>query len=176
MAKHTQTSDVKTSQHAVRYFFVGLGVTLFNYILYAIFSNFIIKDNNFIWLSSLISTAITTIVAYIAHSKITWKERCVTKFSIIRFFIWNAIFAFAFNPVLTQLFSLFTPLYDFAYNISTSLHLPFTYEFVLTTGAFVLTGVVAMIINFFFYDKFVFGKTNPPQNINSTQESPNDTK
>ncbi len=151
--------DVTTGRHAIRYFFVGVGVTLVNYILFVAISNLIIKNNDLLWLSSLIATAITTIVAYIAHSKITWKERNVTKFSIIRFFIWNAMIALLISPALTQLFSLFTPLYKFAFNITNAIHLPFTYEFVLTTGAFVLTSVVIMILNFLFYDKFVFPKS-----------------
>ena len=67
--------DVKTSQHALRYLFVGVGITLFNYVLFAIIANLIIKNNDFLWLSNLIATSITVIVAYIAHSKITWKER-----------------------------------------------------------------------------------------------------
>lgn len=155
----TQVQDVKTSEHAIRYVLVGTFITLFNYALFAILSNLIIKNNNLLWLSSLIATTITTVVAYIAHSKITWKERIVTKHSIIRFFIWNAMLAIIISPVLTQFFSIFTPLYEFAYNITNAIHLPFTYEFVLTTGAFILTSIVIMIINFLFYDKFVFGKT-----------------
>ena len=150
--------DVKTSKHALRYLIVGILVTAFNYTLFAILSNLIIKNNDLIWLSNFIATAVTTIVAYIAHSKITWKERTVTKHSIIRFFIWNAMLAIAIAPGFTQLFSLFTPLYEFAYNITSALHLPFTYEFILTTGAFVLNSIVIMILNFLFYDKFVFGK------------------
>ena len=66
--------------------------------------------------------------------------------------------AFAVSPLLNQLFSYITPLYEFAFNITSAIHLPFTYEFVLTTGAFVLTSAVVMVINFLFYDKFVFGK------------------
>lgn len=151
-------TDVKTSKHATRYLFVGIAITLFNYGLYAILANLIIRNNDLLWLSTFISTVITTIVAYIAHSKITWKERNVTKHSIIRFFIWNALLAIAIGPWLTQLFSLFTPLYEFAYNICTAIHLPFSYEFVLTTGAFILTAIVTMILNFLFYDRFVFGK------------------
>ena len=162
-ASKSSSSNVKTSKHAVRYFFVGVGVTLFYYVVYAILSNLIIKNNDFLWLSAFIATAIATIVAYFAHSKITWKERHVTKHSIIRFFIWNAILAIAINPGFTQLFSLLTPLYEFAFNIFQALHVPFSYEFTLTTGAFVLTAIVTMILNFLFYDKFVFGKTNPPQ-------------
>ena len=151
-------TDVKTSKHAFRYLIVGICVTGFNYALFAILSNLIIKDNDLIWLSNFIATAVTTIVAYIAHSKITWKERTVTKHSLIRFFIWNAMLAIAIAPALTQLFSLLTPLYEFAYNITSAIHLPFTYEFVLTTGAFVLNSIVIMILNFLFYDRFVFGK------------------
>ncbi|MBQ1387605.1 GtrA family protein [Candidatus Saccharibacteria bacterium] len=150
--------DVKTSRHAFRYFIVGVLVTGFNYALFAILSNLIIKSNDLIWLSNFIATAVTTIVAYFAHSKITWKERKVTKHSIIRFFIWNAILTVAIAPGFTQLFSLFTPLYEFVYNITSAIYLPFSYEFVLTTGAFVLNSIVIMILNFLFYDKFVFGK------------------
>ena len=155
--------DVKTSRHAIRYFIVGVLVTGFNYALFAILSNLIIKNNDLIWLSNFIATAVTTIVAYFAHSKITWKERTVTKHSVIRFFIWNAMLTVAIAPGLTQLFSLLTPLYEFAYNITSAIHLPFTYEFVLTTGAFILNSIVIMIINFLFYDKFVFGKSKTPK-------------
>ena len=162
-SKNPNQKDVKTSEHALRYFFVGVGITLLNYILYTILSNVIINDNNLLWLSTFISTSITTVVAYIAHSKITWKERTVTKHSIIRFFIWNAMLAVAVGPWLTQLFSLITPLYDFAFSIFEALHIPFSYEFTLTTGAFILTSIVSMIINFLFYDKFVFGKNKRQQ-------------
>ena len=157
--KDNPSSNVATGQHAVRYFFVGVGVTVFYYILYTLLSILIIKNNDYLWLSAFIATVFATIVAYIAHSKITWKERTITKRSLIRFFIWNAILAVAINPGLTQLFSLLTPLYEFAYNIFQTLHIPFSYEFTLTTGAFVLTAIITMILNFLFYDRFVFGKT-----------------
>ena len=151
-------TTTKTSQHAIRYLIVGVSITLFNYILYAVLSNLIIQNNDLLWLSTLISTVITTILAYILHSKITWKEREITKTSIYKFFIWNVILAVAIGPALTQIFSLLTPLYEFAFGITSAIHLPFTYEFVLTTGAFALTSAVIMVLNFFLYDRFVFGK------------------
>ena len=161
--KSAPLKDVKTSKHAFRYLIIGILVTGFNYALFAILSNLIIKNNNLIWLSNFIATAITTIVAYFAHSRITWKERTVTKHSIIRFFIWNAIITVAIAPGFTQLFSLLTPLYEFIYNITSAIHLPFSYEFILTTGAFVLNSIVIMVLNFLFYDKFVFGKAKEPK-------------
>ena len=167
---NTTRKDVTTGRHAIRYFFVGVGVTLVNYILFAIISNILIKDNNYLWLSNLIATVITVIIGYIAHSKITWKERNVTKSSIIRFFIWSAMIAIVINPALTQLFGLFTPLYEFAFNITSAMHLPFTYEFVLTTGAFVLPAIIVMILNFLFYDKFVFPKSHPNKSRDIIEE------
>ena len=66
--KKTPKSDVKTSEHALRYFFVGLAITLFNYALFTVLSNIIINNNELLWLSNLISTFITTLVSYILHS------------------------------------------------------------------------------------------------------------
>lgn len=153
-----EPKEPKTSQHAKRYFVVGLLITVFNYGLYSVIANFIIKNNDFLWASTLISTLITTLVAYFSHSKITWKERHITKTAKYKFFIWNLMFAFAIGPWITQFFSLFTPLYEFAHNISQNIGFGFSYNFIQSTGAFVFTGIVTMIINFLFYDKFVFGK------------------
>lgn len=156
--KVKETGDIKTSRRAGRYLIVGITITLFNYGLYAILANLIFNSQELIWLSTLISTVITTFVAYLLHSKITWKERGITETAIYKFFIWNGILAFAVGPWITQLFSYITPLYDLAYNICQAIHIDFTYEFIQTTGAFVLTSAVVMVINYLFYDKFVFGK------------------
>lgn len=150
--------DVKTSKHASRFFVIGVMLAVFNYGLYAIIANLIINNNNLLWLSSFIASAFTTILAYILHSKITWKERSPGKTGIYKFLIWNVLLTVAINPGFTQLFSLFTPIYDFMFNISKSLNLSFSYEFIQSTGAFLLTAIVTMILNFLFYDRFVFGK------------------
>ncbi len=154
----TLTPDVATSRHASRYLVVGITLTIFNFVFYTILANLIFNDSNLLWLSTLISTLATTILAYLLHSKITWKERPLTKTAIYKFFIWNLATAFFIGPFFTQLFSLITPLYDFAFNIFQSINLPFTYDFTQSTGAFVLTAVVTTLLNFFFYDRFVFGK------------------
>ncbi len=177
MPKNNQTDNIPTQggskkldkkpPHKIRYLIVGVAITIFNYVLYTVLSNLVIRNNDFLWLSTLISTLITTIVAYIAHSKITWKEREVTKTAKYKFFIWNMLLAFAIGPWITQLFSLLTPVYDFAYNIFQNMHIDFSYDFVQSTGAFIFTGIVTMILNFLFYDKFVFGES---KHNNKTKE------
>lgn len=157
--KSEKPQSTKTSQHASRYLIIGIILTLFNYVVYAILANFIFNNENLLWLAIFISTALSTILAYVLHSKITWKERDPGKSGVYKFFIWNILATVLINPVLTQLFSYITPIYDLGFNVSNNLHLPFTYDFIQSTGAFILTTIITMIINFLFYDKFVFGKT-----------------
>lgn len=154
-----KTTNAKTSQHVVRFIVVGIILTLFNFVLYSILANLIFKNDDLLWLSSLIGTLASTFLAYILHSKITWKERGITKTAIYKFFIWNLALAFIFYPVLTQLFSFVTPFYEFAYNVLQNMHIPISYDVTLSTGAFILATIVTMVLNFLFYDKFVFGET-----------------
>lgn len=156
---HRQTDDVSTTTHATRYLILGIIIAIFNYALFMIFSNIIIKNTNLLWLSTLICTTITTFLAYGLHSRITWKERPITSTAKYKFLIWNLLGAFIINPILTQFFALFTPLYDSIFGIVQHLNIPFSYNFVLTTTIFVLTAIITTILNFLFYDKFVFHKT-----------------
>ena len=162
-----EATDVKTSKRAGRYAIVGILLTVFNYGLYAIIANLIIKNNDYLWLATLISTIITIFAAYFSHSRITWKERNITKTAIYKFFIWNLFFAFAVGPWLTQLFSLITPIYDLAFNICQAIHINFSFDFIQSTGAFAFTSLVVMILNYLFYDKFVFGK---PKTVKKEEE------
>lgn len=147
-----------TAQRAGKFFIIGCILALTNYLLYTLLVLIVINNNDFLWLSSLISTSLTTILAYILHSRITWRERTPTKPGIINFFLWNALLALIVCPVLTWLFGFITPLYKFAFNICSAIHLPFSYEFVESTGIFVLVNIITMTLNYFFYDRLVFGK------------------
>lgn len=158
-SKNRPKSEPTTTIRASKYTVVGIVLTIFNFGLYTLIAR-LIDNNDFLWLSTLISTAATTILAYILHSKITWKERNPGKSGIYKFFIWNALCAIIIGPFFTWVFSIITPLYEFAYNISTAIHLPFDYNFVQSTGVFILTSIITMILNYLFYDKLVFGKSN----------------
>lgn len=184
MSKESNTKDVSTARHATRYVLVGITIAGFNYLAYQLIARFLIKGSDLLWLSNLIATTLAVFVAYFLHSRITWKERSPGRAGIIRFFIWNAALALAISPGLTWFFGLFHPLYDFAHGIVTALGLPFDHDFTESTGIFVLANIVIMIINFLFYDKFVFGKPKDkakpdPEsktNINSKTNSESETK
>lgn len=149
---------MKKQKRAFKYVGVGLFLTLLNFCIYNLLAKFIINNNDLLWLATLISSTICVIVAYFMHKGITWKERDPGKIGIIKFFVWNGLEALLLNPFLTWFFCLFKWLYEFSFNICQAIGLPFDYDFVESTGAFVLMTIVTMILNYIFYDKFIFGE------------------
>lgn len=154
--EHSNNST-KTTQRIGKFTIIGIILTIFNFLIYTFLARVIFNSNELLWLDSIISYALATILAYFLHSRITWKERPVTTHGIIMFFVWNGITAIAISPLLTWLFAFITPFYEFVYNISAAIHLPFDYNFVESTTIFVLVGAITMILNYLFYDKLVFG-------------------
>lgn len=165
-------SKKQTAKRAGKYLIIGVVLTVFNFLVYTFLARVIINNNELLWLDSIMSYLVATVLAYILHSKITWKERNPGKTGIIKFFAWNFITALAISPFLTWLFSLITPLYEFIYNIFSAIHLPFDYDFVESTSVFGLTTIITMTLNYLFYDKLVFGtKEDKNDDKNTTQTS-----
>lgn len=108
-------------------------------------------------LATGISGAIAMVVAFVMHSKITWRERDPGKLGVIKFFAWNILLVSLIRPALAALFELPVGLYQFAYMITSTIHLPFDYDFVQSTGIYVLMTAVTMTLNFICYEKVVFG-------------------
>ena len=157
------SSKNQTAKRAGKYVIIGIVLTAFNFLVYTLLARIIFNNNELLWLDSMISYILATFLAYILHSKITWKERDPGKTGIIKFFAWNLITALAISPFLTWLFSLITPVYEFAFNISTNLGLPFDYTFIESTGIFGFTTIITLTLNYLFYDKLVF-ESQPPAN------------
>ena len=145
----------KTKQKG-KYFVFGLLNTVINYGIYEILALLVFKSENQLWIATLISGAISIFVGYYLHSQFTWKDRKVGKKQLGKFFIWNVIMNIAVRPLLTMFFGLFGFLYKFAFDICQSIGIGFSYEFVESTGNYVLMTAVVMVINFLVYDRFVF--------------------
>lgn len=162
----------KTKTRPLKFVIVGIILTLANFALYTFLAHKIMNTNELLWLDSLISYLLTTFLAYFMHSRITWKEHRPSQLGIINFFLWNIITALLISPFFTWLFQLITPFYEFIFNVSTAIHLPLNFNFVESTGVFILTTCVTMIINYFFYDKLVFGTTKPAITNTKIEGSP----
>jgi len=155
--KQKKNSNSKIKQKG-KYLVFGLLNTGINYAIYEALALLVFKEENQLWIATLISGAISIFVGYFLHSHFTWKEREVGKKQLGKFFIWNVIMNLAVRPLLTSFFGLFGFLYRFAYDICQGIGINFSYEFVESTGNYVLMTAVVMVINFLVYDRFVFGK------------------
>ena len=155
MAKKKGVSE-KTKQKG-KYFVFGLLNTAINYGIYEALALLVFTGENQLWIATLISGAISIFVGYFLHSRFTWKDREVGKKQLGRFFVWNVAMNVAIRPLLTMFFGLFGFLYKFTFDICQSVGIGFSYEFIETTGNYVLMTAVVMIINFLVYDKFIFG-------------------
>lgn len=168
MAKKREVSE-KTKQKG-KYFIFGLLNTGINYGIYEALALLVFTEENQLWIATLISGAISIFVGYFLHSRYTWKDREVGKKQLGKFFIWNVVMNVAVRPLLTMFFGLFGFLYKFAFDICQSIGIGFSYEFVETTGNYVLMTAVVMIINFLVYDRFVFGTKREKKNDSEAAE------
>ncbi len=153
--------------------FVGVGVacTIIDYTLYSLLVMlFFGGDTSRAWLATIVSGVVATFAAYELHSHITWKESDPGKFGIVKFFAWNALLVVAIRPALTFVLGLLTGFYQFAFMVSDGINLPFSYEFVESTGIFVLMTTVTMVLNFLFYNRIVFGKKKDEESNKNQRE------
>lgn len=164
-----KSAKTTTTKRISKFAIIGIILALFNFLIYTFLARVIFNSNELLWLDSIISYTLATILAYILHSRITWQERPVTTHGIIMFFVWNGITAIAISPFCTWLFTFITPFYEFIFQISTTIHLPFDYNFIESTTIFIIVNAITMILNYLFYDRLVFGKTKSkePEHVKS---------
>ncbi len=151
-------------KQAGKYFIFGVANTAINYAIFEALALTVFSSENQLWLATLISGVVGIFTGYYLHSHFTWRERSVGKTELVKFFIWNVAMAIIIKPVITLIVEMPKFLYRLAFDICQAIHIPFTYEFVETTGVFVLMTAVVMLINFLVYDRFVFGKKKPDDN------------
>lgn len=145
----------KVQKRVIPFVSVGVGLTLLDYAIYESLVLTFLKDGNFA-IASAISGAIAMIVGFVLHSKITWKDRAVSKFNIVKFFAWNIAVSMALRPFLIQLVNSLAPINNFWYGVLQWSGL--SYNSIVSTWVYGVVAVITMTLNFIFYDRFVFGK------------------
>lgn len=91
----------KTTTRVGKFAIIGAILALFNFAIYTFLARIVFNTNELLWLVSIISYALATILAYFLHSTITWKERHITKRGILMFFLWNGLTAIIISPLFT---------------------------------------------------------------------------
>lgn len=136
--------------------FFGLGIiaVLIEFIVFSIIAR--ILSNDFLWAATIVGGITETITAYLLNTKFVWKKR--GKKEATNFFLYHILKTFTLKEFFTWVFGLITPVYEFAYGISSFLHLPFDYDFVESTGIFGFTAATTMVITYFVCDRLIFAE------------------
>lgn len=143
--------------------FLGVGMfnTLADFVFYSLLMLTVFRDGN-IALAGIVSGTFALLCAFATHSLITWRGRHVGLGTMVRFVLFTGFGMWVLRPILLSLFANLTGLYRWVYGVSETLGLPFSYEFIASTGAFGFMVVIVLIYNYLTYDRFVFSKTNTP--------------
>lgn len=132
---------------------VGIILTAIDYAICEALVLLFFKNASDTSVASLISGAVATVVAFFMHSRITWKDRKITTSNIIKFFVWNVVVFLMLRPLLMMGINYMVEFVRSSFGWD-----GVAYNFIASTGAFALSTLVTMVMNYLFYDKFVFNK------------------
>ena len=148
---------VKKSRRPIIFIAVGIFNTLADFLVFTLITQTILKQN--IALAGFLSGTIALLMAYVTHSKVTWRERSMSRISIIKFFAVTGFGMWAIRPILLLIFSRMVMVFDFSHKILSSFGLPLSYSFIANSISFCLMVFVVLIYNYLSYDRFVFNET-----------------
>lgn len=146
---------------------VGILNTTLDFLFYSLLVHAVFKSPDKIFLVGIISGTFALLCAYTTHRFITWRDRCVSSTSILKFFMVTGFGLWIIRPLLLSWFITFTPIHETVRDLlAQSIGLIVDNYTVASTSAFLGMVGILMIYNFFMYGRFVFTKsttevTNP---------------
>lgn len=149
----------KKAKNKRPYIFLGVGAinTLVDFCFYTFLMLTFFKNGSII-LAGIISGTFALFFAFLTHSLITWKGSKITYTTLLKFVIFTGFGMWILRPLLLRIFSELSGLYNKIYEISLSIKLPLSYNFIVSTGAFGFMIILILIYNYLAYDRFVFSK------------------
>lgn len=150
---------------------VGIFNTLADYLFYTFLTQVILTSPSSLALAGVISGTVALAVAFTTHSFITWRGRHITGKTLIKFVLFTGAGMWILRPLLLVLFVNLGWLYTWAYSVSQTIGLPFSYEFIAKSGAFIFMAIVLLIYNYLTYDRFVFNSKSNDTDYKNHSES-----
>jgi putative flippase GtrA len=144
------------TRRPLTFIWVGVVLSAANFLIYILLTHTFLRDESAIPAASAVAYVLSAVIAYLMHKSITWKDRAPSKATTIKFFVTNLIVGFVLTPVISWIFLSLTGIYEFAFAISSFLHLPFSLDLITKIGVWGFTNAITMTINYIVYNKIVF--------------------
>jgi putative flippase GtrA len=151
-------NSTQKSKRPLVFLAVGIGNTLLDFAFYILLTQVFLRGEENIALAGIISGTFALICAFLTHGLITWRGKEVSHRTAFKFFVFTGFGMWVIRPLLLALFIKLGGLYDWAHSVSQSLSLPFSREFIASTGAFGFMVIIVLIYNYVVYNRFVFNK------------------
>lgn len=163
----------RNQTHKRHFMFLGVGIvnTLLDFGFYTFLTAFVFEEPDNIAKAGLVSGTFALVCAFLTHSLITWRGSHITYKTIAKFIAFTGFGMWFIRPMLLSLFIKMSELFSWAYHISNSIGLPFSYDFVANTGAFGFMVVIVLAYNYFVYERFVFTSKRPPRHTDQESHS-----
>ena len=151
------------------FIFIGVGImnTALDFCFYTFLMLVVFKSEH-VFLAGILSGTFALACAFTTHSLITWHGSKKSHKTLLKFILFTGFGMWVLRPLLLSIFSNFSGLYNWVYEISNNIGLPFSYEFIASTGAFGFMVIIVLTYNYLTYDRFVFnerGSTSPSTDI-----------
>jgi putative flippase GtrA len=150
-----------TSKRPLIFLGVGIVNTLLDFGFYSLLTLTVFSSDKQIALAGVVSGTFALLCAFLTHSLITWRGAHIGLPTIVKFIAFTGFGMWIIRPALLALFIKLDGFYSWAYDLSQTLHLPFSQEFIANTGAFGFMVVIVLVYNYLVYDRFVFNKKKP---------------
>lgn len=140
--------------------FLGVGIfnTLVDFGFYTLLTSVLLQRNDQIALAGIISGTFALVCAFLTHSFVTWRGAPIGPGTMVRFFLFTGFGMWVIRPILLTLFVGLTGLYRWVFELTQTLGLPLSYDFIVNTGAFGFMVIIVLVYNYLTYDRFVFKK------------------
>lgn len=151
------------SRHRKKFVFLGVGIfnTLTDFISYSLLMYVLPASNMKLTTVGVVSGTIALCVAFLTHSRITWRGAETGRGIFVRFLLVTGFGMWVVRPILLNIFVHFTLLSDILYKLSYTLAEDMvTRTFIQNSVTFLLMTIVLLIYNFLTYDRFVFSQKN----------------
>jgi len=140
--------------------FVFLGVGIFNttidFTFYTFLTSTAFRNGKHIAIAGFVSGTFALLCAFVTHGFITWRGSHLTNKTLLKFVLFTGFGMWVIRPFLLSLFIKWYGLYHTAYHLFVQMGLPFSYNFVANTGAFMCMLIIVLVYNYFTYERFVF--------------------
>jgi putative flippase GtrA len=158
MPEQLEQNMTKKTKRPIIFLAVGILNTLLDFAFYTFLTTTILSGAEDIALAGIVSGTFALVCAFITHGYITFRGSNLGKKTLLKFVAFTGFGMWVIRPLLLALFIKWDALYKWAHDLSQTIGLPFSYDFIANTGSFGFMVIIVLLYNYYVYGRYVFNE------------------